>query len=116
MQSTTTIKTSSNTEQDRKKKNQNKFLLCFRSVVMDGLERQGLGKGGGRCGGGDPVFKCVKLEHKDGEVSPRVFPSNLPSSNRESIACTEKKGHKKNLSRLLKAILFETSLVSIFFH
>ncbi|KAJ6301451.1 hypothetical protein OIU77_015702 [Salix suchowensis] len=110
MQSTKIKKTNSDTDQSRKEKNQNKFLLCFRPVVMDGLERQRLGNGGGGCGGGDPVFKCVKLENNDGEVFPQIFPTNLPSSNRESIAYTEKKGHKKNLSRLLKAILFETSL------
>lgn len=77
---------------------------------MDGVERQGLEEGGGRYGGGDPVLKCVKLEHKDGEVFPQIFPTNLPSSSKESTAYPEKKGHKKNISRLLKAILFETSL------
>jgi len=115
MQSTKTKKTNSSTDQNRKNKNKNKFLLCFRPVVMDGLERQGLEEGGGHYGGGDPVLKCVKLEIKDGEVFPQIFPTNLPSSSKESTAYPEKRGHKKNISRLLKAILFETSLVSIFF-
>jgi len=75
MQSTKTKKTNSNTDRNRKNKNKNKFLLCFRPVVMDGLERQGLEEGGGRYGGGDPVLKCVKLEHKDGEVFPQIFPT-----------------------------------------
>lgn len=77
---------------------------------MDGLERQGLEEGGDHYGGGDPVLKCVKLEIKDGEVFPQIFPTNLPSSSKESTAYPEKRGHKKNISRLLKAILFETSL------
>ncbi|CAK7327523.1 unnamed protein product [Dovyalis caffra] len=77
---------------------------------MDGLEEHGLEKGGGCGSGGDPAFKYVKSEQRDGAVFPQIFPTTLPSTNKEFIAYPEKKRHKKNFSRLLKAILFETSL------
>lgn len=66
-------------------------------------------------GQGDPVFKYVKLEHKDGVGFPQIIPATTSpvSSDKGSNVevYREKKSHKR-LSRLLKVVLFETSLVS----
>lgn len=61
----------------------------------------------------DPVVKCVEMEEKDDFV--------LPKSDSAEVSVREdqygggrhrKKDHKKIITRVLKAVLFDTTLVS----
>lgn len=99
-----------NTDNKNNNKNHNKFLLCCRPVVMDGLVEP-VSEGGGR-GRGDRVFKYVKMEHKDAVAFPKVLQA-LPSSQEPIDRPIKKKSHS-SFARVLKAVLFETSLVSFF--
>ncbi|KAF5730611.1 hypothetical protein HS088_TW19G00203 [Tripterygium wilfordii] len=102
-----------NPQRKRKKKIKNAFFLCFQPVTMDGPVNPDSGLGDGNLG-----FKCISVKDKDGGV---VFTNILPDSSSPSMdnksasadAATPRKkrlGHR-SFSRVLKALLFEASLV-----
>jgi hypothetical protein len=84
-----------------KNASRNKFLLCFRPVVdnMEAvIEPEGVGVGVGDSGGDRPaviqVLSCISVVGNKEETKKMLTP-------------------KRNLSRVIKAVMFETLLVSL---
>ncbi|KAF8414014.1 hypothetical protein HHK36_002012 [Tetracentron sinense] len=79
----------------------NKFLLCFRPLDMDGAIKSE--------GTEDPVFSYIAVEKKDNYMIPAIL-SSLSEKENSKIS-PRKRNARQVFSRVLRAVMFETSLI-----
>uniref|UniRef100_A0A5B6YXT8 Uncharacterized protein n=1 Tax=Davidia involucrata TaxID=16924 RepID=A0A5B6YXT8_DAVIN len=98
-----------------KKRGRSKSFLCFRPVAIeDGYIKRSRTVGHGS---GDPVLTCIDVGGKEDMVIPKILSSlsgeklKVPEGDVTAGDRRRKKTSHRIFSRILKAVLFETSLV-----
>ncbi|XP_057972512.1 uncharacterized protein LOC131160671 [Malania oleifera] len=86
----------------------NRFLLCFRPVVMDPSSVHPGAPPDDAVSSGEPVFAYFSVGNKDRAVLPTII-SALSDDGGETGR--RKKSADRKFSRIVKAVLFEKSLV-----